>query len=602
MTKSPQDTWNLSPLFSGDANPRILKNLDHARMESYRFINKWKSRTDYLEIPKVLKEALDEYESWAKHYGTNGDAGYYINLRLHQEQNNPKLRALANKIKDKSVIITNDIQFFTHNIAKIPQKDQSKFLKSAYLKDYKHFLESLFKEAKYLLTDAEEKILNLTDTTAHTNWIKMTSNFLAKEERHVLDENANKTETKKNLAEILSLLSSKDKIVRDTAAKAINEIFEKYVDTAENELNSILDYKKTIDDLRKLPRPDTARHLNDDMDTKVIDTLVNAVSEKFDVTQSYYELKAKLLGVKKLEYHERNVEYGTLSTQYKFAESTNLVSKTLQKLDPEFYQIFQDLLSSARFDVFPKKDKTSGAFCTHGSKIQPTYILLNHTNKLPDVLTLAHETGHAIHNELIRQKQNELNFGTSLAIAETASTFMEDFVLQEVAQQTNEEEKLALIMTKLNDDVSTIQRQIACYKFEQELHKTFREVGYLSKEDIGKMFTKHMRAYMGNYVIQSPGSQNWWIYWSHIRSFFYVYSYASGLLISKSLQNMVKQNPEFIKEVKKFLSTGDAKSPKNALLTLGVDITDKKFWAKGLAEQKKLLSEAWTLAEKLGKI
>jgi oligoendopeptidase F len=233
---------------------------------------------------------------------------------------------------------------------------------------------------------------------------------------------------------------------------------------------------------------------------------------------------------------------------------------------------------------------------------QPTYIFLNHTDKLRDVLTLAHELGHGINNELMREKQNALNFGTPTSTAEVASTFMEDFVLQEILKGAGDEQRLAIMVMKLNDDISTIFRQVACYTFEQELHSAFRQKGYLSKEEIGKIFRKHMSAYMGDSVEQSKGSENWWVYWSHIRYFFYVYSYASGLLISKSLQYSVKKNPGFINNVKEFLSAGLSDSPKNIFRKLGIDITDITFWDKGLNEMESLLEETTVLARKLGKI
>jgi oligoendopeptidase F len=233
---------------------------------------------------------------------------------------------------------------------------------------------------------------------------------------------------------------------------------------------------------------------------------------------------------------------------------------------------------------------------------QPTYILLNHSGKLHDVLTIAHELGHGINNELIREKQHALDFGTPTSTAEVASTFMEDFVLEEILHEANDELRLAIMMQKLNDDVSSIFRQVACYRFEQELHAQFRKSGYLSKKDIGKLFQKHMAAYMGPAVEQSPGSENWWVYWNHIRYFFYVYSYASGLLISKSLQNSVKQDPAFVIKVKEFLAAGLSDSPKNIFSKLGIDIADKQFWDRGLDEVEKLLKETTVLAEKLGKI
>ena len=246
--------------------------------------------------------------------------------------------------------------------------------------------------------------------------------------------------------------------------------------------------------------------------------------------------------------------------------------------------------------------KKSGAFCSYNLITQPVYILLNWVNKLDDVRTFAHEMGHGINDEMMRKNQNALNFGTPTSTAEVASTFMEDFVIQELLKNANEELKLALMMSKLNQDVSSIFRQVAFYNFEAELHKNFREKGYLSKEEVGKMYKDHMNSYLGPSIKMSPGSENWWIAVHHFRYFFYVYSYASGLLISKSLQAEVKKDPRFILKVKKFLSAGLSDSPKNIFAKLGINISDKKFWEKGILEVENLLNETEKLAKKLRKI
>jgi oligoendopeptidase F len=288
--------------------------------------------------------------------------------------------------------------------------------------------------------------------------------------------------------------------------------------------------------------------------------------------------------------------------KFVFDDAVNLVRKVFSGLDSEFSRALDSFLGQGQFDVYPAKGKASGAFCAHHLILHPTYILLNHTDTLNDVLTLAHELGHGINNEMIRKKQHALYFGTPLSTAEVASTFMEDFVLQEILREADEEMRLALMVMKLNDDVSTIFRQVACYRFEQELHAQFRQRGYLSNEEIGVIFRKHMASYMGDYVEQTAGSENWWIYWGHIRSFFYVYSYASGLLISKSLQNYVKSDPKFIGKVKIFLSAGLSDSPRNIFGKLGIDISDAGFWGRGIEEIEKLLDETISLAKKLRKI
>jgi len=593
-------TWNLAHLFDSDEDPRIAKKRKIVEQKSYAFINTWKSRTDYLRDPAFLKKALDEYEEWRKSYGSEGDEGYYFWLRTSQDQNNPALKAKFNLIEQFSKKIQNDIQFFHLRIAKIPEKLQKKFILYPGLKEYRHFIERLFAESKYLLSEPEEKIMNLKSPSSYANWVKMTSGFLAKEERSIISEKGERG--MKPFSEIASLMNSKKKVVRDTAAKAFNDIVKKHVDVAEAEINSILANKKVDDELRGLSRPDLARHISDDIDSEIVDTLLKTVSDRFDIPSRFYTLKARLLRVRKLRYHERNVEYGTISRKYSYQDSLKLIMKVFKNLDQTFADILDRFIQNGQFDVYPRKGKSGGAFCAHNLISQPTYILLNHTDRLNDVLTLAHELGHGINNELIRKTQNSLNFGTPISTAEVASTFMEDFVLQEIVRKADDDLRLSIMMMRLNDEVSTIFRQVACYRFEQELHDHFGQKGYLSKEEIGKLFQKHMASYMGDSVEQSPGSENWWVYWGHIRSFFYVYSYASGLLISKSLQNSVKKEPRFIEKVKEFLSAGLSDSPKNIFLRLGINITDKGFWNKGIEEVETLLSETIHLAVKLGKI
>jgi oligoendopeptidase F len=568
--------------------------------KSYEFINAWKDRTDYLEDPVVLRQALDHYEAWKHSFGSDGDEGYYFWLRSQQDQNAPKLRAKLNKIEDFSKKIENDIQFFYLRVAGIKPERQQRFLEHEALGKYRHYLERIFAESRYHLSEPEEKIMNLKSSTSYTNWTRMTEGFLSKEERAVMTETGGRKVLP--FSGIIGLMNSKIRRVRDTAARAFNDILEKNVEVAEAELNSVLQNKKIDDELRGAPRPDVLRHLADDIDSDVVDALLDAVTGRFSIANRYYSLKASLLKAKRLQYHERNVEYGMIAKRYPYPQAVNLVYAVMNNLDRRFGQIFSGFVKNGQIDAYPRKGKDSGAFCMHHLMTQPTFILLNHTGKLHDVLTIAHEVGHGINNELIRDRHHALDFGTPTSTAEVASTFMEDFVLEEIIRSADDELRLAIMMQKLNDDVSSIFRQVACYRFEQDLHRGFRAKGYLAKDEIGKLFQTHMAAYMGKAVEQSPGSENWWVYWSHIRYFFYVYSYASGLLISKSLQHSVKKDPQFIGKVKEFLSAGLSDSPKNIFRSLGIDITDKQFWDKGLDEVEKLLEATTQLALHLGKI
>jgi oligoendopeptidase F len=593
-------SWDFTSLYNGDNDPQIDRDKEIVKEKCYKFIDKWKDRNDYLEEPSILVEALEEFEILSSNYGITGKFGYYIHLRTVQEQDNVNLKAKLAKIIDYANQISNDLQFFTHRISKIDPKKQYKFLSYTELQEYRHFLESLFIESKYLLSEPEEKILTLKSKTSYGNWVRMLESFLSKEESEILDEDGKPAS--KSFEEVMSLMNSKNKEVRDSAASAFNQILKKHLEVAENEFNSVLEHKKTSDQLRGHSRPDEASHIDDDVETSVVDALIKSVSESNNVSKSFYKLKARLLGLPKLAYHERNLEYGKIEKDYNWEDSVNLVYKVFDELDGEFGEIFRKFVNDGQLDAFPKKGKSGGAFCTMGSKIYPVYLLLNHTNKLRDVSTIAHEAGHGVNHYLINKHEKSLNSGNSLFTAEVASTFMEDFVFQEILKSADDELKLNIKMQRLNDDVSTIFRQIAFYRFEQEIHEEFRKEGYLSKEKIGEIFQKHMVAYMGDYVSQDPGSQNWWLYVGHFRRYFYVYSYASGLIISKAMQREVKKNPEFILKVKKFLSVGSSLSPKDNFLSLGIDVSDQSFWKQGIMSVLDELQETEKLAEKLGKI
>jgi len=490
--------WNFGLLYRNADKKDLEAELGAIKKVNLDFSAKWKGRTDYLEDPEVLKQLLDEDERISATIGTSGKPGYYYWLKYQLEQQNSEIKAELSKIDDIGTFLENELEFITQGISRIPAEKQPLFLNYPGLSGYKHLLQRLFDSAKYLLTEPEEKILNLTAKTAQGNWVSMISDFLSREERKILDE-ADK-EKEANLSEILEAINSTDKKVRDAAGVALNDIFAKHAPAAEYELNSVLHNKKVTDELRGFSRPDMSRHLADDIDTEVVDSLIESVTSRFDISQRFYKLKAKLLGVEKLQYHERNVDYGNSGEKYDFNKTAGLVSKVFNALDSEFGTIFENFLREGKIDVFPKKGKESGAFCVHMEKDLPVFVMLNHTDRLNDVTTLAHEMGHAINFELMKKEQNALNCGTYTCTAEVASTFMEDFVLDEIEKGVDEARRLEILMERLNGDISSIQRQVACYNFEKDLHTIYRSEGFLPLKRIGELFLKNMGAYMGEAV------------------------------------------------------------------------------------------------------
>lgn len=591
--------WDLSDLYSGLDDPRIQED-NKAFLDAHiQFAEKWQANSAYLEDAEILKEALDDLEKLNFEHAELKSA-YFVYLKLQLDLSNAELKGLLEKYLDIEKEAMNRVRFFQISLGKIAEPKQTEFLQDEGLKVYKHFLERAFSRAKYLLSDGEERVA-LEYSTAVQAWGRMRETLLNGEEFEF--ESKDKGLVKIGYGQVMDYFQSQDKEERDRAAKLIQEFCAKYAPILEHELNGVLSAKKASDKLRGYEFPAQARHVSDDMPSSVVEALQVAVTEGFDISREFYKLKAKLLKQEKLGYHERSVPVilpNSDQEKFEYAKALELTYETFNDLDPEFGEVVLDFAKNGRIDVFPQVNRRDGAFCIDAGKNLPSYVLLTHADKLRNVLTLAHELGHAANNALMAKTQNSLNYGSPLSTAEVASTFMEDFVFQKLLKTATPERKFELLMAKLTDEISTIMRQVACYNFEVELHDAFREKGYLSKEQIGELFKKHMSAYMGDFVSQDPGSENWWIYWSHIRTFFYNYTYASGLIISKSLQAKVKEDPAFISEVKKFFAAGTSNSPVGIFLDIGIDISNKDFWANGIAEVRANLEEAQKLAKELG--
>jgi len=597
---------DLTLLYQNENDLQITKDRKKTDEAIKVFEQQRKEKKSYLKNLKDFKKALEQYNQIFE-WPIRKELGYFYFRNMIQMQNK-KIKAKLNQAEEHATKNSNKLNFFELDLGKMSKEMQKKCLQNKEFKEYKHFLKKIFEQAKYNLSEAEEKILNIKSKTSYSNRIQMLEEFLSKEQRSTLVEETKKEPKKikkevKTFEEIMSLLKHTNKKIRDNAAKNLNDILEKYIDIAEVELNSVFEHKKQNDELRKFPRPDSSRHLQDDMETKIVDSLIQSVQDHFDIAQDFYKLKARLLKVPKLAYHERSVPIGKIEKIFDYKEATKITHQVFQSLDPEFDQIFTEFCNTWRIDVYPKTGKRGGACNIWFGKNEPNFVMLNYTNTLNDITTLAHEMGHAINTQLSQRNQNALNFGYGTATAEVASTFIEDFVFEKLLEIATPEEQLTILMEKLNDSISSIHRQVACYLFETELHKEFRQKGYLDQKTIGTIFQKNMKAYMGKAVEQSPWSQNRRIYRSHIRSFFYVYSYAGGLLISKALQAETRKNPQFVSKIKKhFLAAGWSESPKTIFKHIGIDISQKSFRKQGLQEIAKQLKKAEKLAKQLKKI
>lgn len=592
--------WDLSDLGKKYHDPKFMEERKLHEKKIKAFAKKRKKNQAYLTDAKTLKKALDEYAKLAELPDTEG---MYLFLMRQVDSGNSKLAGAEKKYIEFAQTLADEMRFFVLSLSKIEPKFQKAILKNSDFAVYKVFLADIFENAKFLLSEKEERILSLKSGVAGGNWATMVDELFAHEKREVLTmgKGAARPKQEKTFNEILALLQATCSRVRNSAATAIQDILEKNRFVVEKEFNAILENKKINDELRGYERPDHARVLSDNINFDIVDTMTEAVTSHFKIARDYYALKAKIFKKDALGYHERNMPVGKSQQKYSYDDAVELVAESMSTIDPEFAEIHREMSETGKIDVYPKSGKRGGAFCMYHGKSEPVYIMLNHTDEVRDVSTLAHEMGHAIHGTLAK-RESDMYYDTPMFMAEVASTFCEAYTFDELIKRASDKEKLNLYMQKIGDDVSTIMRQIAAYNFEREIHDLFRERGYLSADDIGKIFKKHMKSYMGSKVLQNYGAENWWMYWSHFRSPFYVYSYASGLLIANGMRALVKEDASRWSEVKEFFYTGTSLSPQETFDKMGIDITDPFFWEAGLVEIANMLKETKKLAKKLGKI
>lgn len=593
-------TWNLSNLGKKYNDPKFLIERELHEKSIKKFAKKWKKDQSYLTDMKSLKKALDQSEAMGDLPDTEG---MYIFLMRQIESGNTNLAAAEKKYIQWAQELSNNVRFFGISLGKIDKKLQKQILKNPEFSDYKNYLKGVFETAKYVLSEKEEKILSLKSGVSHGNWDSMVEELFSHESRIVLTHGKGSARPKKSktFSELFPMMNDTCTRVRNSAAAGIEDIINKNAFIVEKEFNSILENKKINDELRGYDRPDQSRVLANDISHEIVDTLAEVVTDNFKISRDYYALKAQLLKKDALGYHERNLAVSKVTKKYTYKQAVDLIYESMSDIDPEFAEIHMNLCESGKVDVFPKKGKRGGAFCMYYGKSEPVYIMLNYTDTVTDVSTLAHEMGHAIHGTLAK-RETSTNYATPMFIAEIASNFCEEYAFDKIIEQSDDKEKLTLYMQKIGDSISSINRQIAAYNFEKQVHVDFREKGYLSREEIGMIFKKHMVAYMGSKVLQNYSAENWWMYWHHFRTPFYVYAYSSGLLIASAMRAIIRKNPEKWPQVKEFFYTGTSTSPQQTFAKMGIDITDPFFWEEGMGEIKSLLKETRKLAKKLGKI
>mgnify|MGYP003556672799 FL=1 len=586
-----KDTWDFSVLYKGINDPAI--DSDTAEIEKFysNFAKKYEKDNSYIEDTSKLLLAIKDYTKLIADIG-GIKPFFYLTHYKDIDTSNAKASAKATQISERLTKAGNLILFFEIKLTKISKEKQQEILNDSRFAEYKYFLKKIFDRAKYNLSEAEEKILALKGEVSHKMWVDAQQKLAVS---HTVKFKG------KNLSLSEAFMMRKDLPQKDRYAlhDILAEKFKEISFMAEAELNAIVNNKKIEDELRGAKVPYELTVVNYENDLKTVENLVQTVTENSKIAHDFYRAKAKIMGLKKLRIPDLNVNLSKKKRKVSFEESLETVYTAFAGVDQFFADFLKEMLEDGKIDIYPRKGKRGGAYCTSTSKKLPIYILLNFDHSLDGTMTLAHEMGHAIHTQLSFE-QPDFYTDYTISVAEVASTFFEHIVFDHIFETLSEEEKVIALFNDVEDNIGLIFRQTQFFNFEKDLHEAIKVKGSISKEEMAALYVKNAKAMNGPVVDIRENDGYYFTNVPHFRYFFYVYSYAYGQIISKALYAKYKKDPTFIEKVKAFMSAGGSMSPADIFKSIGIDTTDPEFFKEGIMQVKTDLEKAIKLAKKVG--
>lgn len=568
--KTVKTEWDLKKLYYKSENdPKIEENIKEAEEAFRKFAKKYSDGTwakSKSSAIKAIKEylALDEL---------SGDKPlYYYNYRRELNASDTTAERLMNKLSDRLTKASNEILFFPLQLARLPKNLQKELLTDEATKPFGFFLKDVFEDAKYLLSEPEEKILNLKSLTSRSLWVSGTEKILNKK---TIDWKGKKLPINGALMQFEQLPRKE----RHEMWKKIKAVLESVGEVAENELVALVLDKKVSDELRGFEKPYSATTKGYDSSDQTLETLVSVISTRgYALSKRYFALKKKLLG-KDLSYIDRNEPVGT-ELDISFETAVKVCRDTFYDFNPEYGKFFDSMLASGQIDVWPKEGKGGGAFCSSGVNL-PTLVFLNHNNSLESLRTLAHEMGHAIHS--MRSKAQPTWYQDySTLTAETASTFFESLAMERMIANLPKNEQIAVLDGMIGDRIGTMIMCIARFQYELEMHETIRNEGGMTWQEMSAGLAKHFAAYTGNVVKTEPEHGLIVVSKPHYRMNFYQYSYSFGEIGSSIMRARFKEDGSYRDQVDHFLSQGGSASVEKIFQSIGIDMSKEETFHLGL--------------------
>ncbi len=576
--------WKLEDLYPSEDGPEIKGDLDWLGKETAAFGADYTGKLAELDAAGML-DCVHRYE---KIQNITGRIMSYAGLRYYQATTDAQRGKFMSDMQAAVTDMSTHLVFFSLELNRISDEALDALLaENADLARYKPVFDSVRKMRPYQLSDELEKFLHDRSVVGSAAWNRLFDETMAGLEFDVDGETL-------NLEATLNLLTDTDRSKREVAAKALAKVFVDRLPLFSRITNTLIKEKEIVDKWRKMPTPQTGRHLSNDVEPEVVEALRNAVVNAYPkLSHRYYALKAKWLGLDKLEVWDRNAPLpgeDTLTIPWDQAKAT--VLEAYGEFDPRMADIAQPFFDKGWIDAPVKPGKSPGAFAHPTVTNVHPYILLNYLGKQRDVMTLAHELGHGVH-QVLAADQGELLADTPLTLAETASVFGEMLTFRKLLENAPDQKaRKRLLASKVEDMINTVVRQIAFYDFECRVHAA-RKDGELTPDQINAIWMEVTHESLGPAFNIMEGYEAFWTYIPHfIHSPFYVYAYAFGDGLVNALYAVYEEGDAgFQEKYFDMLKAGGSQHHSTLLAPFGLDASDPKFWDKGLSLIASMIDE-----------
>jgi oligoendopeptidase F len=588
--------WNLADLYPGIDAPEVKRDLARADTECAAFAEAYKGKLGALaagaEAGRALAEAVKQYEAIDDLLGRLIS---FASLVYSENTTDPARAKFYGDVQERITAASSHLLFFTLELNRLDDALIERAMAEPALGHYRPWLEDIRKEKPYQLEDRIELLFHEKSMTSWTSWNRLFDETLAGM-RFSVDGKELPIEP------ALNLLQDASEAKRKAAAQALATTFKANLRTFTLILNTLSKDKEISDRWRGFPDVASARHLSNRVEPEIVEALVAAVEAAFPrISHRYYALKARWFGKKRLAHWDRNAPLPEVDTRpIAWDEARERVLSAYGAFSREMAEIAERFFTRNWIDAPVRPGKAPGAFSHPTVPSAHPYVLLNYQGKPRDVMTLAHELGHGVH-QVLAAPNGPLMAATPLTLAETASVFGEMLTFRRLLVDTTDPKaRKALLAGKVEDMINTVVRQIAFYTFERRVHLE-RKNGELTAQQLGEIWLSVQGASLGPAIELKAGYETFWSYIPHfIHSPFYVYAYAFGDCLVNSLYAVYeKAEAGFAERYLRMLAAGGTKHHAELLKPFGLDARDPAFWQGGLAVISGLIDQLEEL-EKTG--